>query len=71
MKWSPVDVVVAVLVFIVVWFLVLQSAVGILKGIPMDAQRTEIAGNLIAAIFSVITLYVGAKLNKNKPDDKP
>jgi len=62
MKWTPVDVIISVLVFIVVWFLVLQSFWSFLKGIDMSPERAKIAENLITSILAVITLYIGSKL---------
>lgn len=67
MKWTPVDIIIGILTFILVWFLVLQSLFSFLKGIELDEKKAEIVGGLISSILAVITLYIGSKL-KGKND---
>ena len=65
-NWSPSDIVMLVLsstVAIVLISIFIETA---FRNEPMSENNAELVAGLIASIISIISMYIGAKIQKNK-----
>jgi hypothetical protein len=67
MKWKPVDFIIVMLVMII--FVVLgglELRLYRVAGLLLDDTQSEIYGNLIDAIITIVSVFVGAKIQERR-----
>ena len=65
-KWEAVDYIVAMLA-LAVSVITVGAVVGVLvRNQPMHERQAEIMSTVISAIISIVSMYVGAAIQKHK-----
>ena len=65
-SWSPVDYIVGFLA-VVVCFITFGAIMGVLlRGQPMTTEQSDIMESITTAIISIVSMYVGASIQKHK-----
>jgi hypothetical protein len=65
-NWSAVDIIILILVTIISLVLLLSVLLPFISGMPASDSTAKLIAGLIASIISIISMYVGAKIQKNK-----
>ena len=65
-KWSPADIIMLILastVSIILLTIFIELAY---TGVPISDHAAKLVAGLIASIISIISMYIGARIQKNK-----
>ena len=65
-NWNSVDYVVLILTTIISLVLVITMIKPFVTGIAITDANAKLVAGLIASIISIISMYVGAKIQQNK-----
>ena len=65
-NWGPSDVIMLILASTVSLVLLIIFVISALTTEPMPEQSAKLVAGLIASIISIISMYIGAKIQKNK-----
>jgi len=65
-NWSPSDIIMLILSATISIILITIFVELAFTDIPMSDTGAKIVGGLIASIISIISMYIGAKIQKNK-----
>ena len=66
MKWTPVDIIVIILTTVISIVLATSIVDVIINDTTMTDIRSKRITALLTSIIAIITLYVGAQIQKNK-----
>jgi hypothetical protein len=64
-KYTTVEVVILLLTVGIVLFLFILILKSLLSDIPMSDGRVEILDSILTSIISIVSMYIGSKLNNN------
>lgn len=65
-NWSPSDIIMLILASTIAIILLLIFAKNATSDVPMTDNGAKLVAGLIASIISIISMYIGAKIQKNK-----
>ena len=65
-NWSSSDIIMLILASTISIVLLIIFIVMALSTEPMPEQSVKLAAGLIASIISIISMYIGAKIQQNK-----
>ena len=65
-NWNSVDVVVLILTIIISLVLIITLIRPFVTGVAITDGNSKLVAGLIASIISIISMYVGAKIQQNK-----
>ena len=64
--WQPVDYIVLILTFVIVFFFVSAAIRVMLTGVPLDAEKSKMINHILSGILSTISMFVGYQLKNGK-----
>lgn len=65
-RYTIVEIVVLLLTVGIVLFLLILILKSLISDIPMSDARVEILDSILTSIISIVSMYIGSKLNNNK-----
>jgi len=65
-KFKPVDLIIASLVLLLSALLLMTGIAPLLKGMALSGEKAKLLSSAVVGLQSVITLYVGAKLQEGR-----
>ena len=65
-KFKPVDYIIAALVILLSTLLLMTGIAPLIKGVALSGEKAKLLSGAVSSLISVITLYVGAKLQENR-----
>lgn len=73
MGWKPEDYIVAMLAGFITLFMMSVLVSIVIENVPQSDQRTEAIAQVLTTVLTIISIYVGGKINhsmhdKNKDD---
>lgn len=70
MKWTPVDYAILLLTLMVSVTFMITAILPIILQEPISDARSKVLGGIATSVVSVISVYVGAKIQKHREKDK-
>jgi len=68
MKWEPVDIVILILVSAISGAMIMVPIGQLVLGESLSDQRSKTVSHIVGAVVGVISVYVGAKIQKHRDD---
>jgi len=65
-KWNPVDVIVAGLALLLAVIMLMTGISPLVRGESLAGEKAKMLSSALNSLISVITLYIGAKLQENR-----
>ena len=65
-NWSPSDIIMLILSSTVSIILITIFVEAAMTSVPMTDHSAKLVAGLIASIISMISMYIGARIQKNK-----
>lgn len=65
-KWKPYDIIILILAITISIVLIVIFIVTVFNEIPIADTNAKIVGGLLASIISIISMYIGAQIQKRK-----
>jgi len=65
-KFKPVDYIIASLVGLLATILLITGVAPLIKGVALGGEKAKLLSGAVSSLISVITLYVGAKLQESR-----
>ena len=70
MKWRPVDYIAVLFSVVIATALLMVGTATLFLGAPLSDARARLVEIVISAVLSIISMYVGAQIQKKRDQDE-
>ncbi len=67
--WKPVDYIVAALAMLIITGMSVRIYGVVFQGLTLSAQEEDLTESVISGIMAIISMYIGAKIQKHRDKD--
>ncbi len=68
--WQPEDYIVAALAVLIISGMFVRLYGVVFQGLPISSEDARITENILSGIMAIISMYIGAKIQKHRDKDE-
>ncbi len=68
--WKPEDYIVAALAVLIISGMFVRLYGVVFQGLPISSEDARITENILSGIMAIISMYIGAKIQKHRDKDE-